>query len=65
MKMEIVCSYRNCEEKFDDLGGVKKFCCRSCKSKEAVYRIRDKKVKGKRGRKLGAKKNIDFFMKDG
>ena len=63
--MEVVCSYRNCLVKLDDLGGMKKFCCRSCKNKEAVYRIRDKKEKAKRGRKLGAKKNIDFFMKEG
>lgn len=35
------CLQRNCEKIFKDKSN-KKFCCKSCKNKEAVYRGRDK-----------------------
>ena len=36
------CSQRKCENTFRDKSN-KKFCSRSCKNKEAVYKGRDKK----------------------
>ena len=36
------CENRNCKNKFEYKSN-KKFCCKSCKNKEAVYRVRDKK----------------------
>lgn len=35
------CEYRNCEITFDYRSN-KKFCSRSCKNKEAVYKFRER-----------------------
>ena len=35
------CLYRNCKKEFKDKSN-KKFCCRSCKSSESTYILREK-----------------------
>lgn len=50
------CKYRNCENQVVEEHKI--YCCRRCKSSEAVYRIRDNKPKGKIGRPKQVYKRI-------
>ena len=51
------CEYRNCNNEFTERLN-KRFCCRSCKGKESIYKGRDSKPKLKRGRKISTYKSI-------
>jgi hypothetical protein len=45
MKIEkMECNYRNCENDLDHRRRGAKFCCRSCKTYERIYRQRHQKL---------------------
>ena len=55
------CAYRNCNVKFND---DKQYCCRRCKNSESVYRLRDKKPKGKVGRPKAVYKRVNDLTEE-
>jgi len=55
------CNYRNCNNTFDQ---DKIYCCRRCKNSESVYRLMDKKPKGKLGRPKAVYKRINDLTEE-
>ena len=56
------CDYRNCKNQV--IEDHKIYCCRRCKNSEAVYRLRDKKLKGKLGRPKSIYKRINDLTEE-
>lgn len=55
------CAYRRCKNTIE---GNKIYCCKNCRSAESVYRSRDKKVAGVKGRPKHKHKSINDLTDD-
>jgi len=56
------CNYRRCDNQISE--DHKIYCCRKCKNGESVYRMRDKKPKGKMGRPKSVYKRINELTEE-